>query len=64
MQKILGTVSQFMPLIFGLGFVAPLVTQILERTGAAEGLPLPPLAVGLAVGGIWGAVATKTGRWL
>ena len=64
MAKVLGTLFRVVPFLFGIGFLAPLIAQSLERTGAAAALPVPPMILGLAVGGVWGAVATWTGRWL
>jgi hypothetical protein len=62
--RLLTLVLQGMPLIFGIGFIAPLITQLLERilpgTAQAHWLVL----VGLAIGGTWGALANLRGRWL
>jgi len=64
MGRLLGLLLQGMPFIFGIGFIAPLIAQLLERTlPAAAQAQWPPL-VGLAIGGTWGAVANVTGRWL
>lgn len=59
----LGRILQLKPLIFGFGFLAPLIAQI-AALGAWD-LPFgqTPLALGLAVGGVWGALATWKGRW-
>ena len=64
MQQILTGLFRVMPLLFGLGFLAPLLAQIIERFG--WGLPngLTPLVLGLVVGGLWGSFATLTGRWI
>ena len=53
-----------MPFVFGIGFIAPLITQLLERTLPAAAQAQWPLLVGLAIGGTWGAIANVTGRWL
>ena len=64
MRKILGSVFAVMPLLFGIGFLAPLVAQVLDRTGlSATGWP-PSILIGLLVGGVWGSYATWKGRWL
>jgi len=55
---------KLMPVWFGLGFLAPLIAQTLIHTGLAGVLPVSPLIFGLVVGGGWGAVAVKTGRWI
>lgn len=53
-----------MPLLFGLGFLGPLFAQVLTMAGWTPPMGLAPLAIGMAVGGVWGGVATLTGRWL
>jgi hypothetical protein len=65
------TVSRLLPLIFrnltflfGIGFLAPLIAQVLERTVPSIAATPWPLVVGLLVGGGWGALAQKTGRWI
>ena len=55
---------QGMPLIFGIGFVAPLIAQLLERGVPGAAQAQWPLAAGLAIGGSWGAIANLRGRWL
>jgi hypothetical protein len=62
--RLLTLLLQGMPLLFGLGFIAPLITQLFERAlpGAAQGEG--PLLMGLAIGGSWGAIANLRGRWL
>jgi len=62
MGRLLGLL--LLPLIFGIGFIAPLITQLLERTLPAAAQAQWPLLVGLAIGGTWGAIANVTGRWL
>ena len=64
MGRLLGLLLQGMPFIFGIGFIAPLIAQLLERTLPAAAQAQWPLLVGLAIGGTWGALANVTGRWL
>ena len=52
------------PLLFGLGFLAPLVTQSLQALGWSAPLGLTPLAFGLVLGGSLGLVANIRGRWV
>ena len=59
MERVLTALNALLPLAFGLGFLAPVVAVVCE----ALGLPAP-LAVGLAIGGGWGLIATMTGRWI
>ncbi|NBU29624.1 MAG: hypothetical protein EBS42_15850 [Caulobacteraceae bacterium] len=63
-KLILTKVFQAMPLLFGLGFLGPLFGEILQRTGLPLPGGIPPLLVGMAIGGLWGAIALRTGRWL
>jgi hypothetical protein len=57
-------IFKVLPLIFGLGFIAPLIAQTLPLLGVSNVLGAPALMIGLGVGGVWGAIATKTGRWI
>ncbi|MDO8380474.1 MAG: hypothetical protein V4597_19135 [Pseudomonadota bacterium] len=52
------------PVFFGIAFLAPLFAQILQALGVTAPLGLPPIAVGLAVGGTWGLIAKLGGRWI
>jgi ABC-type dipeptide/oligopeptide/nickel transport system permease component len=64
MQQILTGLFRVMPLLFGLGFLAPLLAQIIERFGWTLPNGLSPLVLGLMVGGLWGSFATLKGRWI
>lgn len=64
MQKALGLLFEYMPVVFGLGFVAPLIAQVLLRVGAPAPFGVPALVVGLVVGPAWGLYAKVRGRWL
>ncbi len=55
---------QGMPLLFGVGFIAPLIAQLLGRVLPGAAQAQWPLLVGLAIGGSWGALANLRGRWL
>jgi hypothetical protein len=63
-SRILPLIFQNLTFLFGIGFLAPLVAQILVRTAPSIATTPWPLAIGLVVGGGWGAIAQKTGRWL
>jgi hypothetical protein len=52
-----------LPLIFGIGFFAPLSAEIFQATGLSP-FGLPPLAAGLILGTAWGAWATWRRNWL
>lgn len=64
MRRYLSGLFKIMPLLFGLGFLAPLIAQSLAMTGWTLPGGIAPLAVGLVIGGVWGGIATLTGRWL
>ncbi|MEO0982800.1 MAG: hypothetical protein AAFX03_09140 [Pseudomonadota bacterium] len=64
MTFILRKIFEFGPLLFGLGFLAPLTAQIIFRAGWTPPLGAEPLLVGLAVGGLWGLYAQIKGSWL
>ena len=52
------------PLVFGFGFIAPLIAQLLGASGIDSPRGLSILLIGLIVGGAWGAVAQWRGSWL
>ena len=62
--RLLMLLLQGMPLLFGLGFIAPLIAQLLERAVPGAAQAQWPLLTGLAIGGSWGALANLRGRWL
>jgi hypothetical protein len=53
-----------MPLLFGLGFVAPLVAQTMAVWDIAPPLGLSRVMFGLAIGAPWGLYAILRGRWI
>lgn len=64
MQFVLKNILHFMPLIFGIGFLGPLLAQIMQMLGWQAPLGFAPLTLGLIVGGAWGAFAQIKGRWI
>lgn len=54
----------WMPLLFGIGFIAPLTAQLLTAFEMTGPLGMSPLAFGLAFGGLWGLYAQIKGRWI
>lgn len=64
MEKAIRTLFYFGPLIFAIGFLTPLITQILVRTGYSEIFGLSALTVALIVSGGYGLFAQITGRWI
>ncbi|MEI6439887.1 MAG: hypothetical protein WCO83_06745 [Alphaproteobacteria bacterium] len=61
-RAILGPLMKNMPFLFGIGFLAPLTKEVLVLSHVSLGVP--PLAIGLVIGGTWGAFATWKGRWI
>lgn len=53
-----------MPLLFGVGFIAPLIAQSMAVWGIDPPLGMSHIVFGLAIGGSWGLVANIRGRWL
>jgi hypothetical protein len=64
MRKVLGGLFKVMPLLFGLGFLGPVIAQVVTLAGWTLPGGVAPLAAGMVVGGVWGGFATVTGRWL
>ena len=63
MKNLTSQFLHFLPLIFGLGFLAPLTAEILRSFNISP-FGMPPLAFGLLLGAIWGAWATWRRSWL
>ncbi len=62
-----GTLRQLfaiMPFLFGIGFIAPLIAQLLAAAGVEDVGGIIPIAIGLAIGGAWGLYANIKGRWI
>lgn len=52
------------PILFGIGFLAPVMAALLGATGVAAPFGLAPLHFGLMVGALLGLVARQRGTWL
>lgn len=52
------------PILFGIGFLAPLIAALLGAAGIDAPLGLAPLHFGLATGALLGLVARQRGTWL
>ncbi|MFN3231191.1 MAG: hypothetical protein ACE363_03405 [Alphaproteobacteria bacterium] len=52
------------PILFALGFLTPLIAQIIERAGWTAPWDLSPLLFGLILAAVWGGLAQWRGRWL
>jgi hypothetical protein len=63
-KAVLTPIFEWMPVIFGVGFLAPVIAAFLNAGGVAAPLGFAPIQVGLAVGLTWGLIAKFTGRWI
>ena len=54
----------WMPLIFGVLFIAPLIAQSLELWELEAPFGISPLTFGLGIAAPWGLYAVLIGRWL
>lgn len=64
MQVALKKLMAIMPFLFGIGFIAPLLAQVMEATGQAAPFDIDRMAFALVIGAGWGLVANIRGRWL
>ena len=64
MAAFLKLLFEWMPVLFGIGFLAPVFAAMLSAVGVTEPLGFAPIHVGLAAGLTWGLIAKFTGRWV
>ncbi len=64
MQATLKQVFYWLPFLFGIGFIAPLVAQTLAYWQWDAPWGLSRIAFGLLIGALWGLYATLRGRWI
>jgi hypothetical protein len=64
MQSAVQYLFRWMPLIFGVGFIAPLIAQTLAACGWDGPFGFSRIAFGLMIGIPWGLYAVLQGRWL
>lgn len=64
MVQLIKSIFYLGPLIFGIGFLAPLTSQIIQAVGWTPPFGLSPLMTGLLVGGTLGVIAQYRGRWI
>jgi hypothetical protein len=55
---------RWMPLLFGIGFIAPVVAQTMAYWDLAAPFGMSRIAFGLAIGAPWGLYAVLRGRWV
>ena len=64
MEKSVKALFSIMPLLFGIGFIAPLIAQTMTAWGWPAPLGMSRIGFGLMIGGIWGLYANIRGRWI
>ena len=55
---------RWMPLLFGVGFIAPLIAQTMAYWDIAAPFGVSRILFGLALGAPWGLYAVLRGRWV
>ena len=55
---------RWMPFLFGIGFIAPLIAQTMAYWDVAAPFGASRIAFGLAIGVPWGLYAVLRGRWI
>ena len=63
-RSLLQHLNPWGPVFFGLGFIAPLTATLMTRSGLEPSVGLPPIWLGLALGGAWGLYAKFRGSWI
>ncbi|GAB5347902.1 hypothetical protein [Alteriqipengyuania sp. 357] len=64
MQVALQKLFVIMPLLFGIGFIAPLIAQAMAAGGWDAPFGMERIGFGLVIGAVWGLYATIRGRWV
>lgn len=64
MQSIGEILLKFLPLIFAFGFLVPVIDQGLLALGWQPPFAVSTLNFGFIVAGLWGLIASLTGRWI
>ena len=54
----------WLPFIFGIGFIAPLIAQSMAYWNIDAPFGLSRIGFGLAIGAPWGLYAVLRGRWV
>ena len=64
MFTVVKTIFYCGPILFGFGFLAPLIAQVVSVLGWTPPFGISPLTVGLVAGGSYGLLAQIRGRWI
>lgn len=52
------------PILFGIGFMAPVIAALIAALDMQPPFGVQPILVGLLIGASWGLVARWRGTWL
>lgn len=63
-MALLNKLGDYGAVLFGVGFIAPLIAQSMDAAELSAPLGLPSIAVGLMIGGSLGVIAKLRGRWV
>ena len=63
-RSVLQRLNPWGPVLFGLGFMTPLIATLITRSGLEASFGLPATWLGVALGGAWGLCAKFRGSWI
>ena len=63
-MRLIGIAFGFGPILFGIGFLAPMIAAILELAGLSGPFWLSPIQFGLVLGIVLGGLARRRKTWL
>lgn len=64
METAVKTLLHWMPFLFGIGFIAPLIAQVIMALHVQPPFGLSPILFGLLIGAPWGFQTVIRGRWV
>ena len=64
MQAAVQQLFRWMPFLFGIDFIAPLIAQTMAYWEIAAPLGMSRIVFGLLIGAPWGLYAVLRGRWV
>jgi hypothetical protein len=64
MQAAVQQLFRWMPLLFGVGFIAPLIAQTMAYWEIEAPFGMSRIVFGLLIGAPWGLYAVLRGRWI
>lgn len=63
-MTLLKQLGDYGPLLFGIGFIAPLIAQTMDAASLSAPLGFSNIALGLVVGVSLGIIAKRRGTWV